>query len=432
MTDKIVHVDSYVKDDGTQVKEHYRGAPSNTLSAENTILEGHVSVDYIPENIPVKKADGTSSKSSGFINTAIQAASIALNVISAASKLKAFKNSVNTELKSGLENELQSSIEDFKTHQKSEEEKEKQYLEKLVNAKNQNEYSALYKNLTQQKLHNKKTRDAVTRVEYAVKTKDYDTVINELQNYQSDFKDVVKKTQQNKPLSSDLKSNTTFSNLSKYTYTPLMERNSTRQYKIIPVFQQLGLDIGMFGYNQNFKTPDAKELWKASSHDFNQSRDYIQKNGNLIYSVFELPSAELQNTVSIKLQEQLGINDTLGIILKSDSSLSKALAQSKEIKEHFLKYQSQLLKGKIIRQASTYFSSNENLSKALGHADILYTHIDKDKNLYMLVFDTYDFNKDDSDWKVRIANAVQEAGYIRNYYTLNVIIIPYIEWQKWL
>lgn len=425
MTDKIVHVDSYVKDDGTQVKEHYRGAPSNTLSAENTILEGHVSVDYIPENIPVKKADGTSSKSNGFINTAIQAASIALNVISAASKLKAFKNSVNTELKSGLENELQSSIEDFKTHQKSEEEKEKQYLEKLVNAKNQNEYSALYKNLTQQKLHNKKTRDAVTRVEYAVKTKDYDTVINELQNYQSDFKDVVKKTQQERPLNvSDLMKTKPLNISSGFSQTPIMETS--------PRVNKIAVDAGMFLYNAAYNISDAKELWKASSHDFNQSRDYIQKNGNLIYSVFELPSAELQNTVSIKLQEQLGINDTLGIILKSDSSLSKALAQSKEIKEHFVKYKSQLLNGKIIRHSSTYFSSNKNLSKALGHADILYTHIDKDKNLYMLVFDTYDFNKDDSDWKVRIANAVQEAGYIRNYYTLNVIIIPFIEWQKWL
>lgn len=425
MTDKIVHVDSYVKDDGTQVKEHYRGAPSNTLSAENTILEGHVSVDYIPENIPVKKADGTSSKSNGFINTAIQAASIALNVISAASKLKAFKNSVNTELKSGLENELQSSIEDFKTHQKSEEEKEKQYLEKLVNAKNQNEYSALYKNLTQQKLHNKKTRDAVTRVEYAVKTKDYDTVINELQNYQSDFKDVVKKTQQERPLNvSDLMKTKPLNISSDFSQTSIMETS--------PRVNKIAVDVGMFGYNLDKSKNDAKELWKASSHDFNQSREYIQKNGSLIYSISELPSAELQNTVSKKLQEQLGINDTLGVILKSESTLSQAIAKSKEIKEHFVKYKSQLLNGKIIRHSSTYFSSNKNLSKALGHADILYTHIDKDKNLYMLVFDTYDFNKDDSDWKVRIANAVQEAGYIRNYYTLNVVIIPIDIWLKWL
>lgn len=427
MTDKIVHVDAYVKDDGTQVKEHYRGAPSNTetLSAEKTILEGNVSVDYIPENIPVKKADGTSSKSSGFINTAIQAASIALNAISAASKLKAFKNSANTELKSGLENELQSSIEDFKTHQKSEEEKEKQYLEKMVNAKNQNEYSALYKNLTQQKLHNKKTRDAVTRVEYAVKTKDYDTVINELQNYQSDFKDVVKKTQQERPLNVlDLMKAKPLNISSDFSQTSIMETS--------PKVNKIAVDDGMFLYNTAYNIPDAKELWKASSHDFNQSKSYIQKNGSLIYSVSELPSDELQRTVSRKLQEQLGINDTLGVILKSESTLSQAIAQSKEIKEHFVKYKSQLLNGKIIKHSSTYFSSNKNLSKALGHADILYTHIDKDNNLYMLVFDTYDFNKGDGDWKVRIANAVQEAGYIRNYYTLNVIIIPFIEWQKWL
>ena len=30
MTDKLVHVNPYVKDDGTKVKEHYRGGGSTT------------------------------------------------------------------------------------------------------------------------------------------------------------------------------------------------------------------------------------------------------------------------------------------------------------------------------------------------------------------------------------------------------------------
>lgn len=426
MTNKIIHVNSYVKDDGTEVKEHYRGATSNTdyNSAESNILKGNVSIDYIPENIPVKKTDNNTPKSDGFISAAIEAASIAFQAVAAVSQLKSLKSSVDKEIKLNLENQLQSSIDKFKTHQKLQEKKEKHYLDKLVNAKNQAEYSALYETLTHQKLLNKKNSDAVIRLEHAVKTKDYNSVISELQNYQSNYDDVVKETHQNRPLNINNLPETKPLNISSdFSQTPIMEP--------IPRIKKNIVDTGMFVYNEKNKTPDAKEMWKASSHDFNYSKNYIQKNGSLINSISELPSYELQKTVERKLKEQLGINDTLGVILKSDSTLSQAISQSKEIKEHFAKYKSQLVNGKIIRQASTYFSSNENLSKALGHADILYTHIDKDKNLYMLVFDTYDFNKGDHDWRVRQVRDLQDARYIRNYYTLNVIIIPISIWSKW-
>ena len=91
-----------------------------------------------------------------------------------------------------------------------------------------------------------------------------------------------------------------------------------------------------------------------------------------------------------------------------------------------------LIKGEVIKEASTYFASNENLQKALGHADILYTTLSENGDLYALVLDTYDFNADDPDWKVRIARNAQEAGLLRNYYTLMVIIIPKLQLQELL
>ena len=93
---------------------------------------------------------------------------------------------------------------------------------------------------------------------------------------------------------------------------------------------------------------------------------------------------------------------------------------------------SQLKSGGVIKDASTHFESDRNLKLALGHADILYTTMTPEGDLYALVLDTYDFNANDPDWKVRIARAVQDAGCLRNYYTLNVIFIPKFQVEQLL
>ncbi len=68
----------------------------------------------------------------------------------------------------------------------------------------------------------------------------------------------------------------------------------------------------------------------------------------------------------------------------------------------------------------------------LGHADILYAHINEYGYLELIIFDTYDFNKDAPDWKVKIARQVEEAGIIREYYTLTLVEIDIYTWLKWL
>jgi hypothetical protein len=114
----------------------------------------------------------------------------------------------------------------------------------------------------------------------------------------------------------------------------------------------------------------------------------------------------------------------MGVIFSPESSLSKAISNSAEFKAHIQKNILELAKGDVIKEASTYFGSDKNLKLALGHADILYTTLTENGDLYALVLDTYDFNAGDPDWKVRIARATQDGGIIRNYYTLNIV-------EKW-
>jgi hypothetical protein len=101
------------------------------------------------------------------------------------------------------------------------------------------------------------------------------------------------------------------------------------------------------------------------------------------------------------------------------------------LKEVFYKNADKIINGKIVN-SSAYFDKKIDLKLSIGHADVIYIHIDKNKNLNLIVLDTYDFNKNDPDWKVRIARQVEESGIIREYYTLILVQIPFYLWLKWI
>ena len=50
----------------------------------------------------------------------------------------------------------------------------------------------------------------------------------------------------------------------------------------------------------------------------------------------------------------------------------------------------------------------------------------------MIILDTYDFNKNDSDWRVQIACDIEETGTIREYYELILVTIPLYRLLQWL
>ena len=62
----------------------------------------------------------------------------------------------------------------------------------------------------------------------------------------------------------------------------------------------------------------------------------------------------------------------------------------------------------------------------------MYAHINEYGYLELIIFDTYDFNKGDTYWLVRMARQVEDAGIIREYYTLILVEIDMYTWLKWL
>lgn len=119
------------------------------------------------------------------------------------------------------------------------------------------------------------------------------------------------------------------------------------------------------------------------------------------------------------------------MIFKPHSDISQLLAQSEEIKK-FIKNNIDKLLNRDYVNSSTRFTSDWDLGLSLGHADILYAHINEYGYLELIIFDTYDFNKDDTHWLVRMAREVEDAGIIREYYTLILVEIDMYTWLKWL
>lgn len=327
---------------------------------------------------------------------------------------------------------------------------EQNHLEALVKPTNQANYNKNYQNYLKIRQKNIDLSDNLKRLKYGIAHKNANIIVESLQNYQSNFVEVSNKNRIERPLARpegmQLSNyvNTAYNTIKQHPgidlitpgkRVPFLDKLISQAKYDISQGLKSGVDLGMWGTNgfkYGGKIDDAKEMWKASSHDFKRSKDYVERNGALISSINDLPDKEFQAVIRNKVQQQMGVNDSIGMVFRSDSNLAKQIAKSPEMKELFLKHKDELLNGQVVKGESTYFGSNKNLALALGHADIYYSYIGQDGNMYAIVGDTYDMNKNDPDWKVRIARAVQDLGAMRTYYSLVIVKIPYVQLKKWV
>lgn len=414
MTNKLVHVNSYVKDDGTKVKEHYRGGGSTTPeSFDNTDDFGQNEYNYknpfetgismnvdgtvSEETSPEVSEDAEKLQKQPKAHPIIDKAKECINTILQKMRLKKVKAEEVSETLKRIQAGQQESII-----------REQLTLDYLTKIKNQTEYQKVYKQYLALRRLNREMNESMARLKYLNNQNNIEGVVNELENMNTNFDEVKQQIKDMNPLP-------------KHNQT-LPARNEGPKQTI---------DILMSGFNLACNTPDAAALWDVASEDFDLSKDYITQNGALIYNLYNLPSKELQDIVQKKVQGQLGVQNLPGIILKSDKRLSQEIAISPELKHYYLKNKDNLQRGEVIKGGSTKFDSSENLAKAIGHSDILYSYIDKQGDLTSVILDTYDFNKDDPRWSVQEARKAQDQGTIRNYYEIIITKTPKSVLEQW-
>ena len=468
---KEIHVNSYVKKDGTHVREHIRNVnsvgsfapkqePQKIILEENhnktnpvlyysdeseyvspTVLTGGIEYD----------APGGGSVDSGSSGSVGDIVSEVVKVISEVTpmvaQLVSALNSGNSSAAAYWQPQVNSKIKQINLKQNQVEYIIKEYSKKLAKTKNKEEYSKLYETLAKSNIPHRKLSSMVYAVNALANNGNYAQAATELENFKNSSTpiDTSKPYIQASPRP-EIKAAPKPEIRSKYhpeiraAYHPEMKAapqniikqqydrwNNDRKHMFAeyPEFQKqaIGTALDIMDIPPVNYIHDANNLWKIAADKFEHDSDYINANGMVIDSIEQL-TPKVKDIVRQKLIQQIGKDNARGVFFNSTSTLAQGIGQSKEFQEYIVKNIDKLYNGEVIESGSTYFKSNYNLRLALGHADILFAQIDKDGNISAIIMDTYDFNEFDPDWKVHIAYHVQKEGLIENYYILIYVLIP--------
>lgn len=470
--EKEVHVNGYVRRDGTEVSEYYRSTPEgsglfgnssgglfnnnssfgqNTLFGpieDNTQQQEQTGFPTLPETQDIPQDSGNYQYSPDSVfnspvgnylqqnqapQEAVENQELNIHAFEAEQQVNDVLNSIkymdknqirNVHMKDRINKMLDSLTQ---THTKSRE-LEQKALDKLINSPNQQEYQKTYKTYIEIKANNDLKADNINRIKFAAKNNNIPMLYNELNNYKSDFWKTVLGNRIKNPL---LPNPETMVLTHQHSLRPI---DSLKSIAFSPAFKaKETVDLGMLYYNEK-KYPhmvyDAKEMWKASSHDFTQSQNYVNKNGALIGSISDIKNKELQNIVKNKVKKSYQADDSIGMIFYENSNLSKEMARSPEYKKLFLENKNELLNYQVVKDKSGDFRSSKNLELAIRRFEVPYMFIDTNGDFCTVALDAYDFQPGEN-WKIDMAAAAQNSGYARKYYTIHLTRTPKAIWEKW-
>lgn len=479
----LIHVEAYTRDDGTEVKEHYRHKkggsfknatmkiPSeykelNTLmggvskSAENPelppVIEGGIEWLEIPAW--VYAVGGVLAAALGLSIPTTIGGGVSAGALSGAVTASAASSSIPTAI-TAL-NQAQAMHGSYLNG-----------LVKELGATNDKElYPKLYEEYTKQKAYFDKTQKTLDKINYANEQKDTQTVSQEVQNllseeppkpveqpieeHQTDIQQGLEKLSE----SSFDKNNVPRPNLSNYenteqytkakenlakTFEPIIKTTEqiaeksnsvleavikasskeTINTKLISKPGKMSLDIVNQFLNKSAK--DAADLMQISIYgpeNLLPTSDYmpIDKSFNEM----------LNKDLSLK---DLGIEipeDWYGIVFEQDSHLAQTLNQSEELKKIF---EDELKRNKSKNYFLINLNADYNIKMSIHGATILKPQ--DNGNYYTgLLFDKYDFalmdiakeNTTTAKNKIinNIAYLLQETDILNNYYILMRIKIP--------
>lgn len=177
---------------------------------------------------------------------------------------------------------------------------------------------------------------------------------------------------------------------------------------------------------------DAEKYLRMSLND--QYLDTPFARQNKIYKSVNEVSPFLREHVKAKIVQQLGAEFVYkigGILFDNDISVSKKIAESKEVKEFILKNRNVLLNYGFIKKDSIAFKE-KNLHNAYGLADIIDMYLTPEGEITFYLIDVYDFNKYDTRPQVEAGRRNQEKGRILPYFSITSVKIEKERAQRYL
>ena len=209
--------------------------------------------------------------------------------------------------------------------------------------------------------------------------------------------------------------------LAKFKYTIIDSKEKSRFDRLIKSFKNC--------------YPNAEALWDISSSKFTSedSQKYIKENGVFIPKVSNLNNKNLERFIRRKLNEQINATEAIGFLFNTNSSISKKIENDENFLSRIQNYAKNNKNNLLFRRNSKNSTfggfSNSDLHYALGNVDVINIHLDDMDNLCMLIIDTYDFNKGETNFLVKKGRTFQEKGWIENYYSIIPVKIPPQKWK---
>ena len=80
--------------------------------------------------------------------------------------------------------------------------------------------------------------------------------------------------------------------------------------------------------------------------------------------------------------------------------------------------------GRFEKHGNLGVFNDNDLKNAIGGFDVRHPYFDKDGNLHLKIYDTYDFNKNAKDFLNKAGKHEMEAGNLKPYFSIHDIIIP--------
>lgn len=170
------------------------------------------------------------------------------------------------------------------------------------------------------------------------------------------------------------------------------------------------------------------------AHGINMNdRDYIKDTISL--DNYNDPKVEtdkeyLKKKVSEQFKDyNFDINKIKGYFFKSNSEPSQRLIQNKDFQDIIRNHKQEILeKGEFSAEFKKHgrigLGEDNNFRNAIGKADFRNIYKDKEGNLHVKMYDTYDFNKNENSPLIKAGVNQMEKGSLKPFFTIHDIIIP--------
>ena len=368
---KQVHVNSYVRKDGTQVKEHYRNIETDYSNSWNS-PEG-----WSPKNMPQMANTGIPEPTSNIgekIKDILGAVFTAGGeILPIALQMHTATSTANRQAADYLKpvfderiNKAEKGVAQIKKYIDN-------GAKQLANTRNQVEYASLYDDFMKNYEKYLKARNIIDRVKSHVNNNDFKSVAAELENFQNEKLNQI----------------ASLINPNPQTIEKVYNRLSTTVQNIKPEIDKF-INVAKFSKGPlyllnnytNYNRPEARKLMDLS---LNLPKDtYSNNEYSMIQPIFNEKLNEYLHNIGTNLQVTKNMK---GIVFDKSSSISQKLSNFKQLQKDI-----RANYNKDIKYISGLgIDTDTNLQYAVGHFTILNPRIEKGVFKGEL-FDIYDFD----------------------------------------